>query len=100
MATPAPTSTALPATRLARGMVARTVPAATPLAATAVLRTSPLAPRTAATPGAKKRGCAEAVSRQTARVQANKPWTSVCLQNMKSFWKAQICLRKRKDEYL
>ena len=82
--------------RLARGMVARTVPVATPLAAAAVLRTSPLAPRTAATPGAKKRGCAEAVSRQTARVQANKP----CLQNMKSFWKAQICLRKRKKEYL
>ena len=102
LATPAPTTAALPAMRGARGMVARTAAGAATmaglasgLAATAAeLITSPPAPRAAVTPGARKRGCAEAVTRQTARVQAIKPWTSVCLQNMKSFWKTQTCLGK------
>ena len=71
---------ALPRMRLAVGMVARTVPAAT--AAVPVVWVSvspPAAVKAAVTPGARKRGCAEAETRQTARVQAIRPWTRVGL---------------------
>ena len=104
MATPAPTRAPLARTRLARGMEARRVAgmaAVEPVAATAAEVSVSEPPVMAAViPAGRKRGCAEAVTRQTARVQAIKPWTSVCLENIKLFWKTQICLRKRKDEYL
>ena len=70
----APATAALPRMRLAVGMVARTVPAATVALAVVWVRTSPpAAVKAAVTPGARKRGCAEAVSRHTARVIAIKP---------------------------
>ena len=75
---------ALPARIAPVGMVARTVAgmAAAPVAALAAtaaeLRTSPPGTvKAAVTPGARKRGCAEAVTRQADRVTAIKPWTMV-----------------------
>ena len=65
---------ALPARRVEVGMVARVAAAAVAVAAEE--RTRPSATvKAAVIPGARKRGCAEAVTRQTARVKAMKPIT-------------------------
>ena len=65
----------LPRMRVEVGMVARVVAAAPPATA-AELRTMPSATvKAAVIPGARKSGCAEAVTRQTARVKAIKPIT-------------------------
>ena len=79
-----PIRAALPARIAPVGMVARTaagmagVPAAALAATAAELRTSPPGTvKAAVTPGARKRGCAEAVTRHTDRVKAIKPWTMV-----------------------
>ena len=64
----------LPRMRVEVGMVARVAAAA--VAVAAELRTRPpLTVKAAVIPGARKSGCAEVVTRQTARVNAKKPIT-------------------------
>ena len=64
----------LPTRRVEVGIVARVAAAA--LAVAAELRMRPSATvKAAVIPGARKSGCAEAVTRQTARVKAIKPIT-------------------------
>ena len=67
---------ALPRTRVVMGMVVMR-PAAS-------VNTSPAPVRAKVVPAGRKRGAAEAVTRQTARVQAIKTCTSIHLQNMET----------------
>ena len=80
-------SSALPAATLLRARVVKGMRASSRLPSE---MTSPALSRAMVTPAGRKRGAAEAVTRQTARVQAIKPCTSAHLQNMETqigFWK-------------